>query len=193
MIGGRPEIYLAGPEVFLPDPLARAADMKAVCARLGAVGRFPLDNQDGVADADPDIMAANISRADEDLIRRCDAVVANMAPFRGPSADAGTCYEMGFAKGLGKLVVGWTEDRRRWQEKIAAITPLSPDGDWFRDAQGMLCRDFGLIDNLMMIKGAAAIFTSFEDAIAFAVRRLAEPRISAAAPRAGRSMSSRRR
>jgi nucleoside 2-deoxyribosyltransferase len=173
MIDGKPEIYLAGPEVFLPDPLLRAAELKAICARLGAVGRFPMDNQGDVADADPDIMAANICRADEALVAACDAVVANMTPFRGPSMDAGTCYEMGLAKGLGKLVVGWTGDRRRWQDKIALVSPLTADGAWFRDAEGMLCRDFGLIDNLMMVKGAAAVFASFEEAVAFVVARLA--------------------
>ena len=100
---------------------------------------------------------------------RRDAVVANMTPFRGPSADAGTCYEMGFAKGLGKLVVGWTEDPRCWQEKIAAVTLLTPDGDWFRDAEGMLCRDFGLIDNLMMVKGADFVADNFTAAVDFVV------------------------
>lgn len=172
MIDGKPEIYLAGPEVFRPDPWKEAARMKSICARLGAIGRFPMDNQADVADADPDVMAANICRADEELVARCDAIVANMTPFRGPSMDAGTCYEMGLAKGLGKLVVGWTEDRRRWQEKVAAISPLVADGDWFRDANGDLCRDFGLIDNLMMVKGAHAVFTSFEDAVAYVVKRL---------------------
>jgi nucleoside 2-deoxyribosyltransferase len=167
---GQPEIYLAGPEVFLPDPLARAAEMKVVCARLGAVGWFPLDNQADVFDPDPDVMAAKICRADEALVARCDAVVANMAPYRGPSMDPGTCYEMGLAKGLGKLVVGWTTDWRRLQDKVAATHVLTPREDGLRDAQGMLCRDFGLIDNLMMVKGAAAVFPSFEEAVAYVVR-----------------------
>jgi len=170
---GKPEIYLAGPEVFLSDPLARGAEMKATCLRQGAIGWFPLDNQHGVADADADIMAANISRADEALIRRCDALVANMAPFRGPSMDAGTCYEMGFAKGLGKLVVGYTVDWRRFAEKVADTTRLIPDGAWWRDEAGMLCRDFGLIDNLMMVKGAAAVLGSFEAAVGYVVRHFA--------------------
>ena len=171
MIDGKPEIYLAGPEVFLPDPWARAAEMKAICARLGAVGWFPMDNQADVADPDPDVMAARICAADEALVARCDAIVANMTPFRGPSMDAGTCYEMGLAKGLGKLVVGWTADPRRWQDKIALVSPLAADGDWFRDADGMLCRDFGLIDNLMMVKGAHGVFASFEAAVGFVVAR----------------------
>jgi nucleoside 2-deoxyribosyltransferase len=173
MQDGRPEIYLAGPEVFLPDPLARAAEMKQVCRRLGAIGWFPLDNQHGVADADPDVMAANINRADEALIRRCDALVANMAPFRGASMDAGTCYEMGFAKGLGKLIVGYTTDWRRLAEKVAATTKLTRDGDWWRDENGMLCRDLGLIDNPMMVKGAAAVLGSFEAAVGYVISHFA--------------------
>jgi nucleoside 2-deoxyribosyltransferase len=173
MQDGRPEIYLAGPEVFLPDPLARAAEMKAACRKLGAIGWFPLDNQDDVAHADADGTAANISRADEALLRRCDAVVANMAPFRGVSMDAGTIFEMGLARGLGKLVVGYTTDWRTLSEKLAATTKLTRDGDGWRDENGMLCRDFGLIDNLMIVKGAAAVLRSFEAAVEYVVRHFA--------------------
>ena len=44
---GAMRVYLAGPDVFLPDPLARAATLKAICARHGLVGISPLDALDG--------------------------------------------------------------------------------------------------------------------------------------------------
>ncbi len=169
---GKPEIYLAGPEVFFPDPMRRAAELKAICSAHGAIGWFPHDNQQDVADPDPDVMASNICRADEELVRHCDAVIANMQPFRGPSMDPGTIYEMGYARGLGKLVVGYTTDWRRMSEKIAATTILTQGPDGLRDPDGMLCADFGLIDNLMIVKGAAAVLDSFEAAVDFVVRRL---------------------
>lgn len=169
MLDGRPEIYLAGPEVFLPDPWARAAELKAICTARGAVGWFPMDNQADVSHPNPGEMAARISRADEQLVRRCDAIVANMTPFRGPSMDAGTVFEMGLGKGLGKLVVGWTEDRRRWQDKIAELGPLVETPTGLRDADGNLVRDFGLIDNLMMVKGADFVANDFAAAVDFVV------------------------
>jgi nucleoside 2-deoxyribosyltransferase len=36
-------VYLAGPDVFLPDPHGRAAVRKAICARHGLSGISPLD------------------------------------------------------------------------------------------------------------------------------------------------------
>ena len=29
----------------------------------------------------------------------CDAMIVNLTPFRGPSADVGSAYEMGFMRG----------------------------------------------------------------------------------------------
>ena len=116
-----------------------------------------------VAETGCEVVDLGIARDDEDALEatlldaaaRCDAIVANMTPFRGPSMDAGTCYEMGLAKGLGKLVVGWTEDRRRWQEKVALVSPLVADGDWFRDADGNLCRELSVHGKIVEARVAA--------------------------------------
>ena len=35
-----------------------------------------------------------------------DAIIANLTPFRGPSADAGTVYELGYMAGRGKFCLG---------------------------------------------------------------------------------------
>ena len=39
-----------------------------------------------------------------------DAIIANLTPFRGPSADAGTVYELGYMAGRGKLCLGYCND-----------------------------------------------------------------------------------
>ena len=39
-------------------------------------------------------------------IRSCEAIVADLTPFRGPSADVGTVCEVGFARALGLKIFG---------------------------------------------------------------------------------------
>jgi nucleoside 2-deoxyribosyltransferase len=89
-------------------------------------------------------------------IRSCDAVIANLTPFRGPSADVGTVYEMGFARALGRIVFGYAATsvpflRRTLDHGGDSIRP-DPDGTYW-DADGLLVEQFGLFDNLM-IEGA---------------------------------------
>lgn len=158
------KVYLAGPDIFMPDPVARGETLKAMCARRGLVGLFPMDNEiSGDADVAGAIRAANL-----DSIRACDAVVANMTPFRGPSMDPGTAYEMGVASALGKPVVGYTTDPRPYMDRVAAMpgTEIGPDGR-LCDGEGMSVEDFGipLADNLMMARGVVAMFTNVIDAI----------------------------
>ena len=86
-----PLLYLAGPDVFVPEPHARGVALKALCTEAGAIGLFPIDD---AAHGPEAIREANMA-----MIRRCDAVVANMTPFRGPSMDPGTAYEMGAIRG----------------------------------------------------------------------------------------------
>jgi len=80
-------------------------------------------------------------------IRRCGAVIANLTPFRGPSADAGTVYEIGFARALGRPVFGYANVAERFTERTRAFT-ASNEGAC--DADGLLIEQFGLFDNLMI-------------------------------------------
>jgi nucleoside 2-deoxyribosyltransferase len=48
------------------------------------------------------------SRAMERVTRTCDAMTFNLTPFRGPSADVHSAYEMGFMRALGHPVFAYT-------------------------------------------------------------------------------------
>lgn len=152
-------VYLAGPDVFLPDPLARAAALKAICARHGLIGVSPLDD---LAGGDPADWAAlpeayRIARRNEAHIAGCAALVANLTPFRGPSADAGTVFELGFMRALGRPVFGWSNAATPFaaRTRAAFATTQAADGTW-RDAEAMLVEDFAPLHDNLMIDGAIA-------------------------------------
>ncbi len=137
-----PTIYLAGPEVFHPDARALGLAKQRLCAARGLTGLYPLDG-----DVEPTaraIFAANVA-----LIRRADAVIANLTPFRGPSADAGTVWELGFALGLGKPVAAYRNVADRYFDRVAAWNGGPLSGNRF-DRDGLEVENFGLGDNLMI-------------------------------------------
>lgn len=161
-------VYLAGPDVFERDPTKRAQVLKRICQQHGLEGIFPLD-----AVVSCEILGSQqhgrlISQANEKLIRSCEGVLANLTPFRGPSADAGTIYEVGYACGLKKVVVGYTFAHKDFYERTLMWTTEFPhlaqhpdqltcraDGAK-EDADGMLIESFGLMDNLMIPTGIEA-------------------------------------
>ncbi len=102
-------IYLAGPDVFLPDAKTFAKTKKKLCAEYGFEGVFPLDpeikNASELAPAEP---AETIARNNEALMRSCDLLIANCTPFRSVSMDPGTAYEVGFMRALGRPVLGYS-------------------------------------------------------------------------------------
>ncbi len=153
------KVYLAGPDVFLPDAAAMAAAKKALCARHGMEGVFPTDPRpDPAADAAPELWYAIYLR-NEAHIRACDALVANLTPFRGPSADAGTVYELGFMRALGRPVMGYSNDAvdfaTRTRRFLGDAARQDGEGEW-RDGEGLSLESFGLTDNLMIDGGIRA-------------------------------------
>jgi len=154
-------IYLAGPSVFMPDWRIRRDAMQAACAARGAVGLYPLD---AAVHPTPSKFATGVRifEANRALIDSAAAVIADLSPFRGPSADPGTVWELAYAFGCDKVVAGFTADLRPYHERV------THDRD-FRDAAGSTVEDFDMADNLM-IAGCLAIsnssiYLTFEDAL----------------------------
>src|SRR5262245_7975916 len=145
----RPRIYLAGPEVFLPDALAMGARKAALCAQYGLEGVFPLDAQLSLAGLAKPEQARRISEANEGLMRSCVGLIANLTPFRGVSMDAGTAFEVGLMRALGRPVLGYTNvvaDYRARAEIYRSAPPPLPDFD-HPEAE---IEDFDGAENLMI-------------------------------------------
>ena len=146
-------VYLAGPEVFLPNAKEIGKDKKALCKKYDFEGVFPLDNEVDAKDKTPRDIGFCISALNEELIRSCDFVIANITPFRGPSADVGTAYEMGFAHALGKVVFAYTNVSALFTERtvktVNSQVNRGKDGK-LRDVNGMFIEELDLTDNLMM-------------------------------------------
>ena len=147
-------VYLAGPDVFLPDPAGRFEALKQICARHRLFAISPLDLLPGEADSAD---AHTIARRNEAHIRRCDAVLANLTPFRGPGADPGTVYEIGYARALGRPVFGYACSGADYATRVRALNGSGLAGDVLdRDADGLQIEDFGMFENLMISCGIEA-------------------------------------
>jgi nucleoside 2-deoxyribosyltransferase len=143
------KVYLAGPDVFLPDALDIGRLKRGICTRHGVSGLYPLDNTIDLRAADASL---RIFKGNEAMMDASDAIIANLTPFRGPSADAGTVYELGYMAGRGKLCLAYCNDPAPYASRAARLGEVitSSDGRLI-DSQGLTVEDFGHPDNLMMI------------------------------------------
>src|SRR3984957_19334255 len=104
-----PRVYLAGPDVFFPQPTLWAAGKKTICDRYGLAGVSPLDDlPEEPAEWAEFPFWRRIALRNEAHISSCQGLIANLTPFRGPSADVGTVYEVGFARALGLMIFGYS-------------------------------------------------------------------------------------
>src|ERR1700687_2921916 len=145
---GMTKIYLAGPDVFLPDAVDIGRRKAQLCGHHGLTGLYPLDNAIDRAAKDA---ALQRFRPTETMMIEADAVIANLTPFRGPGADAGTVYELGYMAGRGKLCLGYSNDPSSYADRVRQFTGVAWRDGRLVDATGLTVEDFGLSDNMMMI------------------------------------------
>lgn len=140
------KIYIAGPQVFKSNAVALGKFLKDKCSEYGHEGLFPFDNE---CDTSEDIFQANF-----DMIKSCDVVIACIEPFRGPSADVGTAWEIGAAKALGKIVIGYKDAfLEEYKHRAEGCTEYPA------------VEDFGLTDNLMIAHGCDRICRTFDKSL----------------------------
>jgi nucleoside 2-deoxyribosyltransferase len=142
------KIYLAGPDVFLPDAIEIGRAKVEICARHGMTGLYPLDI---AVDAAAIERSLSIFRGLETMMIDADAIIANLTPFRGPGADPGTAYELGYMAAMGKLCLGYSNDPSCYADRVRRSTKVISRDGRLADVTGLTVEDFGLGDNLMMI------------------------------------------
>ena len=134
--------YLAGPDVFLPDAVAHAARKVEICRRFGLRGLPPL-NQDIETAAKALDVWQSIYQKDIAMMERCDIIIANLTPFGGASADAGTLIEVGWFLGKGKPIFGYSNTSESFEQRMR-----SQLGEGYAD---LGIEGFHLPDNLMIV------------------------------------------
>jgi nucleoside 2-deoxyribosyltransferase len=142
------KVYLAGPDVFLPDAVEIGRRKAEICGRHGLRGLYPLDNTIELAAA---AASSAIFAGNEAMMDAADAIIANLTPFRGHGADPGTVYELGYMAGRGKLCFGYSNDPTNYADRVSRSAAVTAIGERLVDAEGLTVEDFGLSDNLMMI------------------------------------------
>ena len=109
--------YLAGPDVFLPNAVAHAARKVAICRRLGLHGLPPLNEDTGTAAPEPEVWQT-IYQKDIAMMEKSDLIIANLTPFAGASADAGTLIEVGWFLGRGKPIFGYSNTAENFESRM---------------------------------------------------------------------------
>ena len=155
-------VFLSGPDVFFPEAPDLFARKYALCE---AAGFTPLSAHEAdLVEAEPsEAMAREIYAGAVARMRRADALIANLSPWRGPGCDPGAAFEAGFAAGLAKPVFAYMnvpeEEDAEYRSRVLDYVggDLGPDGRW-RDAGEGEIEDFGLPESLMLWAEARRLY-----------------------------------
>jgi nucleoside 2-deoxyribosyltransferase len=109
--------YLAGPDVFLPNAAAHAATKVEICRRLGLRSLPPLNEDAETAATELEVWRA-ICEKDVAMMEKSDIIIANLTPFAGASADAGTLIEVGWFLGKRKPIFGYSNTPENFESRM---------------------------------------------------------------------------
>ena len=147
-------IYLAGPALPAPHDEAVAAEARLMCEGAG-YAPVGLDADPLVEKAPSEAMAREIYAQRVARMRRADAAIVNLTPFRGPHCDPGAAFEAGFFSGLGKPVFAYmnlfAEEEAELKARVDFYVGAEEDDDGvWRDDFGAPIEDYGLPESLIL-------------------------------------------
>lgn len=167
----RPVVYLADLTRYHGDAKAVYEKQKALCRSYGLDAITPLDRAAGIIETsaeNPYAKAAGLTRNYLELIKSCDAVIAELNDYRGYECANDVAFECGAGFELGKKLFGYMKDTRPCIEKI----PHYGEQAEFRDMTGSNVENFNYPANLMFGSSMDICQGSLEAAVKHAAQQL---------------------
>lgn len=173
------KVYIAGPDIFRVEWPDMARKIVTACESWKFEALLPIPANQSLDR--PGVSGITVPGKAKDadvvfepclgMIRSCDAVVANITPFRGDEPDSGTVFEIATAYALGKPVVAYTLDTRQTHERHAHNGSQTAHGALVCRS-GYLVERFDLPCNVMV--AAACKLIVFGDVVSalFALKNL---------------------
>ncbi len=144
----KPIVYLAGPQRFDSDAQEQYAAMKALCAEHGLYAIVPTDSVPGIPEPDTDDIYTNAYLTflrQQQHVRDCDIILADLNDFHGWEPDSDTSFECGMGYQLGKKLFGFMESTQKMIDRV----PNFGAEKEYRDACGCNAENFDYPINLM--------------------------------------------
>lgn len=149
------KLYIAGPEVFLPNGREQMARKAAMVRRYGFEPLCPGD-LDIPEQKTKKAFGHAISKVNEGMMNEAHGVIANLTPFRGEWADVGTVFELGYMCALNKMVAAYSnvaDDHYQRLLRYYGNVITTDAAGYQRGPDGLSLEDFDMADNLMLDGG----------------------------------------
>lgn len=167
--GEGPVVYVAGPERFDADAQEQYQKIKEWGSQLGFRVIVPTDEVRDIPEgleSDPYARAYHIFDRQQQHVRDCDILVANLNDFHGWEPDSDTSFECGMAFQLGKKLYGYMDSTARMIDRVPSLGPEKE----YRDICGCNVENFDYPINLMFASSMTLIQGDVYAAIARAVQ-----------------------
>lgn len=162
--GEGPVVYVAGPERFDADVQEQYKKIKEWGSQLGFRVIVPTDEVRDIPEgleSDPYARTYHIFDRQQQHVRDCDILIANLNDFHGWEPDSDTSFECGMAFQLGKKLYGYMDSTVRMIDRVPSLGPKME----YRDICGCNVENFDYPINLMFASSMPLIQGNVFDAL----------------------------